>query len=484
MEQHGLDPQTARELAATLRNPVTFARGVLGDDLWRLQREILQALAVPHARVAVRACHSSGKTRVASAAAVWFPTVHENAIVVTTAPTWPQVELLLWGEIHEAIRRARIAYPEPNKTEWFLSKRNYAVGLSTNEGVRFQGFHQAFLLFILDEAPGVRPDIWEAIEGARAGGDVRVLALGNPTIASGPFYDAFDRDRAGWTTFRISAFDTPNLDGITLDDIRTMDADDPRLASAPRPYLTTARWVWEKWREWGQHGHPNWTSRVMGDFPPQAPDALISLTWIEQARTRATSEPTGELEAGLDVAGGGEDETVLVVRDGPTVLLERWWPQEDPRGDVLAALRPYRNRLVRVKVDSVGVGHGMMLHLRSEGLPVVGVNVGVPASDPERFGNVKAEAYWGLRERFQSGDVAGALSDEMATQLAGIRWSTNARGQIVIESKADARKRGVKSPDRAEALMLAFAKARTSGFLDFIRDEQRRAAEAAQEGMT
>lgn len=136
-----IDPATAAQFAATLRDPVGFSRGVLGDDLWATQEAILRALAKPHARVAVRACHSSGKTRVSSAAAVWFPTVFEEGIVVTTAPTWPQVELLLWGEIHAALGRAKIQYPEPNKTEWFLSRRNYAVGLSTNEGVRFQGFH-------------------------------------------------------------------------------------------------------------------------------------------------------------------------------------------------------------------------------------------------------------------------------------------------------------------------------------------------------
>jgi len=60
-----------------------------------------------------------------------------------------------------------------------------AIGLSSNEGVRFQGWHGKILV-VIDEAPGVRPDIYEAIEGIRAGGDVRILALGNPTLASGP----------------------------------------------------------------------------------------------------------------------------------------------------------------------------------------------------------------------------------------------------------------------------------------------------------
>ena len=64
------------------------------------------------------------------------------------------------------------------------------MGLSTSEGVRFQGWHGKILI-VIDEAPGVKPEIYEAIEGIRAGGDVRLLAHGNPTISSGPFYDAY-----------------------------------------------------------------------------------------------------------------------------------------------------------------------------------------------------------------------------------------------------------------------------------------------------
>jgi hypothetical protein len=56
-----------------------------------------------------------------------------------------------------------------------------------------------------------RPTSGRRSEGIRAGGDV--LALGNPTVVSGPFYDAFTVNRASWRTFTISAFDTPNLMG-------------------------------------------------------------------------------------------------------------------------------------------------------------------------------------------------------------------------------------------------------------------------------
>jgi phage terminase large subunit len=282
---------------------------------------------------------------------------------------------------------------------------------------------------------------------------VRVLALGNPTIASGPFYDAFTANRQGWNTITISAFDTPNLEGITLKDLLEMPEKD--LDHNPKPYLTTRRWVKEKYYEWGP-GHALWESRVLGNFPMQSEDALLNLTWLEYAKLR--TEGDGELCAGIDVAGPGEDETVLCVRRGPKIVLLRAWAKHDPRGDVLAALYPYKDQLKIVNVDSVGIGFYMAQHLKDHNLRVTEVNVGETARDSEKYSNRKAELYWEFRMRAEGGDLAGLTDERAIGQLAGLRYNHNSRGQVVIEPKEQARKRGVKSPDRAEAIILAFAK--------------------------
>jgi hypothetical protein len=436
-----------------LMDPVAFAQTFLQQDLWATQEAILRSVAT-RPRTAVKACHASGKTMVAALAALWWVTRFDDGIVVTTAPTWTQVELLLWGEIHKAIASARIAYPKANTTELKLGPGNYAIGLSTNEGVRFQGFHGNHILVILDEAPGVKPDIWEAIEGARAGGDVRILALGNPTIASGPFHDAFTDNRDGWAPFTIGAFDTPNLAGLTLEDILGMPEE--ALDTNVRPYLTTRRWVKEKHSEWGP-GHPLWEARVLGSFPAQSEDALISLAWLEAAQARDITDGGGPLDAGIDVAGPGEDETVLDLVEGPRVLLERAWPNQDPRGEIVATLTPFKPRLRSVKVDSAGIGYYLARHLEDLGFPVEFINVGEAPRNSERYKNLKAELYDGLRQRFKDGAVSGVGSQRAVSQLAGLRYRHNARGQMEIESKEEAQKRGVKSPDRAEAMMLAFA---------------------------
>jgi hypothetical protein len=97
----------------------------------------------------------------------------------------------MWDEIRLAASQSRIEFPDPSATERRISDANYVQGISTNEAMKFQGIHGRQILIIADEAPGIRADIWEAIEGVRAGGDVHVLMLGNPLIPSGYYFNAF-----------------------------------------------------------------------------------------------------------------------------------------------------------------------------------------------------------------------------------------------------------------------------------------------------
>jgi len=443
--------------AEAIVDPVQFSKFFLKSDLWNIQEDILRAVE-QHPRVAVKACHASSKTYSAARVVLWFLARFTDAVVVTTAPTWTQVEKLLWGEIHSALLKSIYPFPKATLTELKLGPKRYAYGLSTSvtkqdEGVKFQGIHADNVLVVLDEAPGVDPKIWEAVEGARAGGNVRVLAIGNPTISSGPFHTAFHEGREGWKTFTISAFSTPNFTGITLEQLLKMSEEE--LDINVRPYLTTRRWVKEKYYEWGP-GHPLWESRVLGEFPSQSEDALLSLAWLEQAKNR---EFTGgsELKAGVDVAGPGEAETSLTIRRGPQILLHKQWSKPDPRGEVVAALLPYKEVLKAVNVDCIGIGWGMYTHLADLKFPTNPVNVCESSRDSEKFCDLKAEYYWGLRMRLMAGDLGGLVDEITIGQLASIRYGHNSRGQVEIESKEKAAKRGVKSPDRAESIMLAFA---------------------------
>jgi hypothetical protein len=424
----------------------------------------MRAVARPRARVAVKACHASSKSFTAAELVLWAPLA--GGIVVTTAPTARQVRRLVWAEANTMYPRARFPLGgELLQTEFRIAPDLYALGISTDKGVNFQGWHsreRGFMLIIIDEAPGLDPSVMTAIEGVRAGGDVRVLMLGNPYVPSGPFYEAFTT--TGWETFTIDGFDTPNLEDeeqpgrqLTLEDLLALP--EHRIQHAPRPYLIDRAWLLSKYHELGSDS-PVWQAQARGQFPDQAQDALFSLAWLEAAARRELEpQPDDPLEAGIDVAGPGEDETVLTVRHGPKILHQQAWTKADPRGEVLAALIPWQLDLTSIKVDSVGLGYYFARHLEDSGFSgrVVDVNVGTAPQNAERYRLLKDELYWGLRQRAKDGDLSGLLDRKTVSQLASIKYTHNARGQVVIESKDEARKRGVKSPDYAESLMLAFA---------------------------
>jgi phage terminase large subunit len=440
-------------------SPELFFREVLGCEPWETPRRIMDAIAVPRARVAAKACHASSKTHTAARLVLWW--VYTGGIALTSAPSGTQVKAGIWAEIHTAYNAARVPLGgQLMQKELRLGPDCYALGVSTNMGVRFQGFHGRILI-ILDEAPGVLADIWPAIKGIRAGGDVRLLVLGNPVIASGPFYDAFTTERASWQTFTIDAFDTPNFAGVQ-DEAHLLSLSEEELDWAPRPYLATRRWAREMLEEGGAD-NADYQSRVRGRFPEQSEDSLISLAWLEAARQSAPTGASGDYWAGLDVAGPGEDSSVLYIRRGDDILSVQAWKDADPRGAVLAALAPYRERGIQVNVDAIGIGYNFARHIEDAGYIVHDINVGEAPRDKEKFANAKAEYYWGLRQRFQQGAIAGLRDEKTIGQLTGIRYQHTPRGQVQIESKDQARKRGVKSPDRAEALMLCFVETAWEG---------------------
>jgi hypothetical protein len=237
-----------------------------------------------------------------------------------------------------------------------------------------------------------------------------------------------------------------------------MEKDEPDLLDAnPVPYLATRRWVLEMYHKYGLD-HPFYQSRVLGNFPAQSEDSLFSLEWLERNRELVAVPETRRLKGGLDVAGPGENETALVLLDGPNIVFRESWTDADARGKVVAALRPFMQAevLANLNVDSVGIGWYMYTHLRDEGFPVTPINVGEPPTDKDKFENLKAELYWNLRDDSQNHELGGLIDEEVG-QLASIRYEHTSRGKIKIESKDDALKRGVESPDKAEAIMLAKA---------------------------
>lgn len=477
-KNHELSTEQKKVARNIVGDPVLFAESIFGAKLWEKQVEILRSIQ-KNRRTAVRACHSSGKTFVLAIAALWWLARYVDGIVLTTSSTFRQVKTQLWPEIHRLIAQAKVPYPALGNTELRLrNESNFALGFSTDRATNFQGYHGKHVLIIVDEAPGIEAGVWDAIAGTMAGGKVHVVMAGNPVFPSGAFYDAFTRERDLWNCIVISAFDSPNLKGITLENLLKMDSSEGGpLDQNPVPHLVTKRWVFDQFKAWwhgDESSSPNWVSRVRGQFPDQAQNALVKLSWLERAKQRTLSddERAGavSLVAGVDV-GGGEAETIVYICESKThtfkIIAMGAWRGQDTRGEVVRFLSPYRNRLRSVRVDATGIGHNFGLHLQDERFPVERILVGRPCqSSPQmgeddparRFVNLKAQYYQVLADALERDEVHGLRDDLTIGQLAGIIYEVDSHGRTKIESKETARARGIPSPDRADALMLALCK--------------------------
>jgi len=110
-----------------------------------------------------------------------------------------------------------------------------------------------------------------------------------------------------------------------------------------------------------------------------------------------------------------------------------------------------------VNIDSVGVGSGVYDRCKEMKLNgVADINVGESSKDPDKYANLRAEVYMGLRKRFEQGDIMIPPDTKLVGQLSTIKIKYTSRGQVLIESKEKMREQGLKSPDRADALCLSF----------------------------
>lgn len=419
-----------------------FFEEVLGTKLWEKQREIAYALR-DHKRVAVRSCNGAGKTFFIPRFALWFLIAHPYSIVINTAPTWRQIENQYWRYFQEAYNKARYAIGgKLLKTQFNFEPNWFALGVASNitNVANFQGWHGKNILVIFDEASGIPKIIWEAVEGIiSGGGTVRFLALGNPNVAAGDFYDCFSDPR--YHKIHISAFDLPNV----------------KEKAQIIPGLSTHDWVEELAKKYGEDSDV-YLVRALGEFPKGGSNNLISLDLIENAFD-SDRELFGTDEViGLDPARYGDDTAAFTHRKGNHGKVLEVIQKSDLMtlcGKAVVYLKA--NPKAKLYVDVIGVGAGVydrLKEIREIADRVYGVNsAGKPADDT--YLNIRAESW---------GNVKSWLRDAVLEKHEGFyefahpQYKITSTGKIQLEAKEDMKKRGVKSPNIADSFALTLSK--------------------------
>jgi len=192
-----------------------------------------------------------------------------------------------------------------------------------------------------------------------------------------------------------------------------------------------------------------------GDWDIPGIDYLIPYSLIRDAVNREMPA-AGVKVAGVDVSRYGDDQTVFLIRQGNKVLDIVAWSHMDTAfsaGRVADLIREWKPLVTNI--DSIGVGAGVFDPLRAEGFAVREVNVAEKASDETQYLNKRAEYYKKLAKRFEMGEISLPDHASLASNLASLKYKY-VKTKLQIESKEVARARGEKSPDFADALMLAF----------------------------
>lgn len=433
-------------------NPVKFfteCLDVKNEYVWDKMVEVINSVK-DNQYTAVKAGHSVSKSYTLARLAIWFLYTRYPSTVITTAPSNPQVEEILWREIRSAHSTSKVPLGgEVTNTKIELAEKWFAYGFATKpdnasqQVTRFQGFHNDNVLVIFDEAAGILPQIWEAKDSLITTPRHKFVAIGNPTMARGEFANCFKDKRYSKVT--ISVKDTPNY----------------KAGKEIIPGLSGREFEEKIADKYGVESNI-YKARVSGEIPDEDVDSLIPISWIEKAENREEIDFNHRFIKRFvtwDVADGGDDSNIIKAWENTREI-----DGEEIRGKKIEEAVHYVWRLLRkiqgncIIVDADGIGRAAVSLLEQSCdryttiIPFEGSSKEV--NEPNNFMNRRHEAHWRMREMFEKGNISISKDPEQREELASIKMIDHSKGYIAIERKADLKDRLGRSPDKSDAIMM------------------------------
>lgn len=437
--------------------PVEWINEKLGEFVWSRQRDICQSV-VENRYTAVKSCHQIGKSFIASRIAAWWMDTHEDAYVVTTAPSSHQVKTILWKEIRRAHKKGGLKgkITEGQVPEWKVDGEVVGFGRKPADYVsqedaatQFQGIHAKNLLVIMDEGSGIPTWLVTAIETLVGNVNARVLVIGNPDNPVSEFSKMF-KPGSDYHKMTVRYDETPAYT-------------DEEVPEYLYEMLVSKIWVEERRRKWGVN-NPLFQSKVLAEFPSISDDTVFSpahiAIGISTDRSRYAIK-TDNVSAGWDVARMGSDENALYINKNGYIRLVDTWGRCDTMESVGRIRRrwPVPQTSPNLTVDIAGVGGGPFDRLRELLYPVSSFDGGTQALNPERYYNRRAEAYWEAREAVEVGLVdIEELDEDLQAELLEVKFKYTSTNKVQVLPKEETKKSLGRSPNRADAFVMALQK--------------------------
>lgn len=475
--------QTAWVVSIQSGDALLFAVGVLGflmpgmpnpDNQHQLEPWQVRALKkfsvawqnrfTKPGRVSIRSGHGVGKTCFLCIILlfVMFAGGPDTKIPVV-ANSLDQLRDGLWPEILKWL--SKLPSELKDQVEWQKEKvfmkcapeECFAVRKTAtkNRPEALQGIHARTILAILEEASGIPEETIEAGLGTLSTPGALAVAVGNGTRASGFFYKTHTDPRVmtGWDRMVVSSEDVPRARGHIDDVIRMYGKDSNR-----------------------------YRVRVLGEFPKQDDDVVIPRDWAEAAKGRPVTRSAVWPVWGVDVARFGDDRSVLIRRQGNTLIHAPtvWQNTTGPQlaGKIIHEwdITPTELKPREIRIDIIGVGTSVYDHLTLEGSPVKNIVTAVNVSETDAIDEnclrLRDDLWFQGRKWFQAKDCCipddlwnvdkGAsqesadLIEQLIAELTMVTYDFSQNGKQVVESKKDMKRDGKRSPDLADGFLLTF----------------------------
>ena len=391
---------------------------------------------------AVASGHGIGKSALVAWLILWALCTEVDAKGVVTANTENQLKTKTWAELAKWYSSCRYKHWfKFTATALFSSdpshERKWRIDMipwSERNTESFAGLHNEGkrILVVFDEASAIPDVIWEVTEGALTDEDTEIIwvAFGNPTRNTGRFRECFGRFKHRWNTRQV---DSRTVPGINKKQI-------------------------QQWADDYGDDSDFFRVRVKGEFPRSGNRQFISAEDVEEARKRDVDVPYGTAKIiSVDVARFGDDKSVIALRHGRKLVeLIKF------RGlDTMQLSAEVAQILTKAKpdatfVDGVGVGGGVVDRLRQLGFDIIDVNAGASpdSMNKETHLNKRVEMWDRMRQWLKGADIPD--DKDLLDDLIGIEYGFDNKMRLQLEKKDDMKKRGLSSPDCADAVSLGF----------------------------
>ena len=453
-----------RQRAKYKHDPVLWAKEVAGYHLWSAQAEAAMSVA-KNQNTAVKAGHGVGKSFLAALLACWWiDTRYPDCFVASTAPSTAQIGAIVWREIHRIRAHVEKRFKEgliDHKLPGYVTSDHQ---WKTDDGVligfgrkppdqktddAFQGLHAVEgVLALGDEAVGLNEELIGALGNITSTKNSRRVLICNPTNPASYVGKIFKEKFKNWSLHTISVLNSPNFtDEANITPPEVLEA------------LSDESFLDQKREEYGE-GTPQWMARIEGEFAWDMGNTLFKAEDLAKGYdTEIVPSPESRSVLGVDVSRSkaGDTNTIYEFCDGKLRFIDEWNDPNAMNTSRKIHETAREKAVTEVRIDGSGLGGPIADRVRELSLgayEVIEILGGNASPDRNRWFNFRAWSFWIFQDALSRGVIdVDVQDDQLAGELMGMEVKTRTSGvdNLLLESKEDMRKRGVKSPNRADA---------------------------------